>query len=133
MGTSFDPQQAAEFDKYAGRYEDMHRDSVKASGEDPEVLRHIQTAGARAAARARIRPAGPRFRLRHRQPHPLSRALLPTVEGYDPSTESARLAAEVAPGARFYDSTAAIPRERFGAVIVATSFIMCRRASVRRS
>ncbi len=57
MGTSFDPQQAAEFDKYAGRYEDMHRDSVKASGEDPEVLRHIQTAGARAAARARIRPA----------------------------------------------------------------------------
>lgn len=119
MGTSFDPQQSAEFDQHAGGYDDMHRASIKASGEDPEYF---------AVYKQKFveRLLGPGF------DRPvldfgcgignLTRFLVesfPTVEGYDPSAESARVAAERAPRAKFYDSTGAIPRGKYGAVVIA--------------
>lgn len=119
MGTSFDPQQAAEFDQYAGGYDQMHRESIRASGEDPEYFAvYKQRVLERLLGRGFERPVldfgcgiGN-----------LTRFLVdsfPAVEGFDPSAESARVAAERAPGARFYDSTDNIPRDKYGAVVVA--------------
>ncbi len=119
MGTSFDPQQTAEFDQHAGGYDDMHRASIKASGEDPEYFAVYKQ-------RRLERLLGPAFG----QPvldfgcgiGNLTRFLVdsfPSVEGYDPSAESARVASERAPRAKFFDSTDAIPRGRYGAVVIA--------------
>lgn len=119
MGTSFDPQQSAEFDQHARGYDDMHRASIKASGEDPEYFAiYKQKFVARLLGAGFDRPVldfgcgiGN-----------LTRFLVesfPTVHGYDPSAESARLAAERAPRAKFFDSTDALPRDHFGAAIVA--------------
>jgi 2-polyprenyl-3-methyl-5-hydroxy-6-metoxy-1,4-benzoquinol methylase len=119
MGASFDPQQTAEFDQHAGGYDDMHRASIKASGEDPEYFAVYKQ-------RCLERLLGEGFA----EPvldfgcgiGNLTRFLVNSfrvVEGYDPSAESARVAADRAPGAKFYDSTAAIPRGRYGAVVIA--------------
>lgn len=119
MGASYDPQQTAEFDQHAGGYDDMHRESIRASGEDPEYFAvYKQKCLERLLGNGFNGPVldfgcgiGN-----------LTRFLVdsfPAVEGYDPSAESARVAAERAPKAKFYDKTDAIPRGRYGAVVVA--------------
>lgn len=119
MGTSFDPQQTAEFDQHAHGYDDMHRASIQASGEDPEYFAIYKQ-------RCLERMLGTSFA----QPvldfgcgiGNLTRFLVQSfaeVEGFDPSAESVKVAAERAPRARFFDSLDAIPRNKYGAIVVA--------------
>lgn len=119
MGESFDPQQTAEFDQWAGGYHDLHKQSVAASGEDPEYFAiYKQRVLERLLGEGFGRPIldfgcgiGNLTRLLVRS--------FPVVHGYDPSSESTRIAAERAPGARFYDSVDAIPRDHYGVAVLA--------------
>lgn len=119
MGASYDPQQAAEFDEFAHRYDDMHSASIAASGEAPEYFAIYKQ-------RTLERVLGPAFS----EPlldfgcgiGNLTRFLVesfPAVHGYDPSSASAKLAAERAPKATFFDAIDALPRGTYGAVVVA--------------
>ena len=119
MGASFDPQQSAEFDAYAHRYDDLHKASIAASGEDPEYFAvYKQRTLERLLGRSFSAPVldfgcgiGNLTRLLVES--------FPTVHGYDPSASSAKLAAERAPSARFFDAIGALPRGEYGAVVVA--------------
>jgi len=118
MAESFDPQTKAEFDQYAGSYDDLHKQNVAISGEGPEYF---------AVYKQRFLE-----RLLGRQRTPLldfgcgignlTRLLVgpfADVAGYDPSVDSVALARQRAPGATFYADLDAIPQGHFGAVVVA--------------
>jgi len=117
--TSFDPQNHAEFDAIAGDYDRMHRDSIKMSGEDPEYF-------ARYKLEVLRRILGEGFAL------PLldfgcgignlTKLLVeafPNVQGYDPSSESVKMAKERAPAATFTFEEEELPEGRFGAIVIA--------------
>ena len=116
---SFDPQQQAEFDQYAGSYESMHAQSVSASGESPEYF---------AIYKQKVleRMLGTDFA----QPvldfgcgiGNLTTHLVKsfkTVHGYDPSAECVKLAEKRSPGAKFYDDPEALPQGHYGAAVLA--------------
>jgi 2-polyprenyl-3-methyl-5-hydroxy-6-metoxy-1,4-benzoquinol methylase len=119
MAESFDPQNKAEFDRWADGYDRIHAKNVALSGEDPEyfaVYKH----------RVLKEILGPRFG----EPvldfgcgiGNLTRHLVrsfPKVDGYDPSAESVSLARQRAPEARFFDDVDALPKEHYGAVVLA--------------
>jgi SAM-dependent methyltransferase len=119
MGESFDPEQTAEFDKYAKDYESLHAKTLAQSGEGPAYFAIYKQ-------RMLERLLGPGF----------ARPVLdfgcgignltclltesfPDVHGYDPSSESTRIAAERAPRARFLHDAAALPRVHYGAAVLA--------------
>lgn len=119
MGEPFDPEQAAEFDRYAGDYDAMHTAVLTGSGEGAEYFAmYKRRVLERHLGRGFARPIldygcgiGNLTRL-------LAGAF-PEVHGYDPSSESAKIAAARAPGARFFADAEALPRGRYGAAVLA--------------
>ena len=119
MPESFDPQHAAEFDQYATSYEQLHAESLKASGEGPAYFAEYKQ-------RVLERVLGPGFErpildfgcgignltLRLAQSFPV-------VHGYDPSRECAEMARRRVPSAVFFDEVDRLPREHYGAVVLA--------------
>src|SRR5262245_46947324 len=111
MAESFDPQHRAEFDKYAGSYEDMHATSIAASGESTEYFAiYKQRVLERMLRKGFDRPVldfgcgiGNLTRL-------LTESF-PHVHGYDPSSESTELAKRRTPAATFFDDPEALPKE----------------------
>jgi len=118
MGESYDPQNEAEFDAFAGSYADMHAKSVKASGEDPEYF-----AIYKQKVLERVLGAAPGPVLDFgcgigNLTHLLVRSFT-EVHGFDPSKKSVDVARTRAPEATFYDDKAALPKATFGAVVLA--------------
>jgi 2-polyprenyl-3-methyl-5-hydroxy-6-metoxy-1,4-benzoquinol methylase len=119
MGTSFDPQQTAEFDRHARGYDDMHRASIQASGEDPQYFAvYKQRCLERLLGKDLGRPILD-FGCGIGNLTSLLVESFAEVDGFDPSAESVKVAADRAPRARFYHSMESIPRDKYGAVVVA--------------
>jgi 2-polyprenyl-3-methyl-5-hydroxy-6-metoxy-1,4-benzoquinol methylase len=116
---SFDPQAQAEFDRYAGSYRDMHASSVAVSGEAPEYFAIYKQKVLERMLGARFdRPVldfgcGIGNLTLH-----LAKSF-ETVHGYDPSAESVKLAATRAPKATFFHETEALPKDHYGAAVIA--------------
>jgi 2-polyprenyl-3-methyl-5-hydroxy-6-metoxy-1,4-benzoquinol methylase len=115
----FDPQNEAEFDRYAAGYDDLHRASIAASGEDPEYF-------ARYKRDVLVRLLGSGFS------RPvldfgcgignLTRFLVESfanVSGFDPSRKSIELAQKRCEGATFLADLGEAPRNHYGAIVVA--------------
>lgn len=107
----------SEFDAYAGSYEDDHRSSIKASGEDPAYFHDYKVA---CLARRGVSPDGPlldfgcgvgnlteRFVTQYRDVH-----------GFDPSAKSLEIAKARAPGAAFHVSPETLPKEHFATAVL---------------
>ena len=108
-----------EFDTYARSYEAIHAENVAGSGESPAYF-----AGYKQQVLERM--LGKDFEgpvLDFGCGIGMLTALLARsfrdVDGYDPSTESLRVARTRAPGARFFERIDAIPRAHYGAVVLA--------------
>jgi SAM-dependent methyltransferase len=110
---------AAKFDAYARDYETLHANSIATSGEQPGYFADYK-------ADCIVRLVGSNFD----QPildygcgvGGLTERLgarFPQVSGFDPSTDSVKIARERCPGAVFFDDLGSIPAARFGLVIVA--------------
>ena len=119
MAESFDPQNKAEFDRYAQSYEEMHAASIAASGESTEYFAvYKQKFLERLLGEGFDEPVldfgcgiGNLTRF-------LTRSFK-EVHGYDPSSESAELARTRAPGATFFDDPEALPKNHYGAAVLA--------------
>ena len=136
MGQSFDPAHAAdadlaehEFDRFADRYDAMHRENIAASGETPDYF-------ARYKREVLVRVLGPDFA------DPLldfgcgignlTGLLAETfanVHGYDPSSKSVAIATKRTGAATFHADLAAMPRSHFGAIVLANVLHHVPRAS----
>jgi 2-polyprenyl-3-methyl-5-hydroxy-6-metoxy-1,4-benzoquinol methylase len=119
MTKSFDPQHQAEFDQYAHSYAAMHAQSVAASGEAPEYFAvYKQRVLERLLGAGFDRPlldfgCGIGNLTTH-----LAKAF-PRVDGYDPSEECIKVAKERAPGATFFSDTERLPKDHYGALVIA--------------
>jgi SAM-dependent methyltransferase len=119
MPESFDPQNKAEFDQYAHSYEDMHAAHITLSGESPDYFAiYKQKLLERLLGKGFSQPVldfgcgiGNLTRF-------LTQSF-PVVHGYDPSSDSAELARKRAPGATFFDDTEALPKNHYGAAVLA--------------
>jgi SAM-dependent methyltransferase len=107
----------SEFDAYAGSYEEDHRASIAASGEDPAYFHDHKLT---CLAEHGVEDVGPlldfgcgignlteRFVKRFREVH-----------AYDPSVKSIELAKERVPTARFHFDPKTLPREYFATVVL---------------
>lgn len=107
----------SEFDAYAGSYEEDHRSSIAASGEDPAYFHDYKVA---CLARKGVSEDGPlldfgcgignlteRFVTHYREVH-----------GFDPSPRSIEKAKERAPGARFHDKIDTLPQDHFATAVL---------------
>jgi len=119
MTESFDPQHKAEFDQYAQSYEQMHLASIAASGESTEYFAiYKQRFLQRLLGESFAKPVldfgcgiGNLTRLLD--------ASFPVVHGYDPSSASVELARTRAPRATFFDDPEALPKDHYGAAVLA--------------
>jgi SAM-dependent methyltransferase len=106
-----------EFDAHAGSYEDDHRSSIAASGEDPAYFHDYKVS---CLARKGVSADGPlldfgcgignlteRFVKTYREVH-----------GFDPSTVSVARAKERAPGAVFHEDVRSLPKEYFETAVM---------------
>ncbi len=106
-----------EFDAFAGSYEEDHRTSIKASGEDPAYFHDYKVA---CLARKGISEEGPlldfgcgignlteRVVTRYREVH-----------AFDPSARSLEMAKERAPGAHFHADGSTLPKAFFETVVL---------------
>lgn len=119
MGTSFDPQNSAEFDRHAASYDAQHQKSIRASGEDPEYFaeykKHCMTRLLGDEYAAPVLDFGCGIgNLTH-----LLVSAFGNVSGYDPSSESVKTARVRSPGCTFFDDADALPNSHFGAVVLA--------------
>ncbi len=116
---SFDPQNQAEFDAVAGDYDRIHRENIKLSGEDPEyfarykleVLKRILGEGFSSPVLDFGCGIGN-----------LTKFLVeafPVVHGYDPSSESVKMAKERASAAAFTFDEDEVRAGYFGAIVIA--------------
>ncbi len=107
------------FDSYADSYEDLHRSSVAASGEDPAYFHDYKVDCLRRKGLLR----GPlldygcgtgnlteRFARAHRE--------IDEVHGYDPSSVSLAEARERAPSARLHTEIATLPSSHFATAVL---------------
>lgn len=107
----------SEFDAYAGSYEEDHRSSIAASGEDPAYFHDYKVA---SLARKGVAEDGPlldfgcgignlieRFVTRYREVH-----------GFDPSPKSLSVAKERAPSAVFHEDVQTVPHEHFATAVL---------------
>jgi SAM-dependent methyltransferase len=114
-----DPRTAGrqEFDAHASSYEDDHRSSIEASGEDPSYFHDYKVS---CLERKGMSIDGPlldfgcgignlteRFVTRYREVH-----------AYDPSTISVARAKERAAGAEFHVDTKTLPKEHFATAVL---------------
>lgn len=118
MGDSYDPQNEAEFDTYAGSYADMHASSVKASGEDPEYFAVYKQLFLTRLLGDEARPVldfgcGIGNLTQH-----LVRSF-GEVHGFDPSKKSVDVARTRAEKATFFDDKATLPKDTYGAIVLA--------------
>jgi len=108
---------STEFDAYAGSYEEDHRSSVAASGEDPAYFHDYKVS---CLERKGVSWEGPlldfgcgignltaRFVGKYREVH-----------GYDPSAKSIARARERAPGAQLHDDAKTLPKEYFETAVM---------------
>ncbi len=106
-----------EFDAYAGSYEEDHRSSISASGEDPSYFHDYKVA---CLQRLGAEDAGPlldfgcgignlteRFVTRYADVH-----------AYDPSEKSIARAKERAPGATFHVASSSLPKAHFATAVL---------------
>jgi SAM-dependent methyltransferase len=105
------------FDQYAQSYREMHRESVRLSGEAPEYfaehkLACLARAGVGAEQRLLDYGCGTGTLLG------LSSARFRSVAGYDPSRDSLALARRQAPAATFYTDEDAIPDAAFDVAVL---------------
>jgi SAM-dependent methyltransferase len=108
-----------DFDTYARSYETIHAENLTPGGEPPSYFAtYKQRVLERILGRQFERPVldfgcgiGTLTAL-------LSRSFR-LVDGYDTSTESLRVARSRAPDARFFERAEAIPKEHYGAVVLA--------------
>ena len=117
MGESFDPQSKAEFDKYAGSYDDLHAKNLALSGESPEYFAIYKQKFLEKLLERNTRVLDFGCGIGS-----LTRLVVESfdhVAGYDPSGDSVVLAKKRAPRATFYDDLDSIPVESFGAVVLA--------------
>lgn len=117
MGESFDPQNKAEFDKYASSYDELHAKNVALSGESPEYFAIYKQKFLERLLERNTRVLDFGCGIGNLTQH-LVRSF-DAVAGYDPSDESVALAKKRAPEATFYDDVEAIPSDSFGAVVLA--------------
>jgi 2-polyprenyl-3-methyl-5-hydroxy-6-metoxy-1,4-benzoquinol methylase len=119
MVHSFDPQHKAEFDQYAESYAAMHAKNIAASGEAPEYFavykQHVLERLLGAGFERPILDFG--CGIGNLTTH-LANAF-PRVDGYDPSGECVKVAATRAPAARFFSDAGEIPRDHYGALVLA--------------
>ena len=107
----------SEFDAYAGSYEEDHRSSIAASGEDPAYFHDYKVA---CLARKAMSEDGPlldfgcgignlteRFAARFREVH-----------AYDPSAKSIERAKERAPNATFHVEASTLPKDHFATAVL---------------
>lgn len=107
----------SEFDAHAASYEDDHRSSIAASGEDPAYFHDYKVS---CLARKGVREDGPlldfgcgignlteRFVRRYREVH-----------AFDPSAKSIERAKERSPGAHFHVDTEALPKDHFATAVL---------------
>jgi len=109
--------QAAEFDAYAGSYEEDHRSSVSASGEDPSYFHDYKVA---CLDRKGLLEAGPLLDFGCGIGN-LTERLVPRcreVHAYDPSARSLARARERAPGAQFHDDAKTLPKGHFATIVL---------------
>ncbi len=118
MTESYDPQNEAEFDAFAGSYADMHAKSVAASGEDPEYFSIYKQ---KVLERVLGSAPGPVLDFGcgiGNLTHLLVRSF-PEVHGFDPSKKSVDLARTRASAATFYDDKESLPKDHYGAIVLA--------------
>jgi SAM-dependent methyltransferase len=119
MGESFDPRQGAEFDRYAGSGEDAHAHGIGVSGESAEhVAIYKQRVLERLLGKKFDRPVLDFGCGIGNLTHMLARSF-PVVHGYDPSSESTRVAKMRTPSATFFDDPEALPKNHYGCVVLA--------------
>jgi 2-polyprenyl-3-methyl-5-hydroxy-6-metoxy-1,4-benzoquinol methylase len=119
MPESADHAPDDKFDRFASRYEDMHAESVAMSGEGTEYFAvYKQKVLERIVGNAFDKPVldfgcgiGNLTRLLVES--------FPSVHGYDPSSESLRLARSRAPAAVLFDDADALPNGHYGAIVLA--------------
>lgn len=104
------------FDDYAKSYEELHKSSVSAMGEDPAYF-HEHKIG---EMRRRGLLEGPLLDYGCGVGNLLERfaRLLPDVHGYDPSSESLREAAERAPSATLHSDPGTLPQGHFATAVL---------------
>jgi len=109
--------ESAEFDAYAGSYEEDHRTSVSASGEDPSYFHEYKIA---CLTRKGLLDAGPLLDFGCGIGNLTERlvARCPEVHAYDPSARSLARAKERAPAAHFHDDAKTLPKGHFATVVL---------------
>lgn len=118
MGESFDPQNEAEFDAHAGSYADMHKESVKASGEDPQYFSIYKQKVLERLLGKETRPLLDFGCGIGNLTHLLVESF-GEVHGYDPSKKSVEMAKTRAPSAKFFDDDGTLPDDTYGAIVLA--------------
>jgi SAM-dependent methyltransferase len=108
------------FDDYAKSYEDLHRSSIAASGEDPAYFHEYKI----ECLRRKGLFSGPLLdygcgtgNLTERFDR-LSRSEVPELHGYDPSKESLVEARTRAPRAELHSDVTELPREHFATAVL---------------
>ena len=109
--------EAAEFDAYAGSYEEDHRSSVSASGEDPSYFHDYKLA---CLARKGLLDAGPLLDFGCGIGNLTERLVTRSseVHAYDPSARSLVRARERAPTAQIHDDARTIPKAHFATIVL---------------
>jgi 2-polyprenyl-3-methyl-5-hydroxy-6-metoxy-1,4-benzoquinol methylase len=119
MGESFDPEQTAEFDRYALSYEELHAAVLAPMGEGTRYFAQYK----RGVLEDMLGPgfASPvlDFGCGIGNLTQLLTASFPNVHGYDLSSEATQSAARRTPGARFFHEVEQIPRAHYGAIVLA--------------
>jgi SAM-dependent methyltransferase len=119
MTESFDPAHQAEFDRYATSYDAMHAKSIAASGEGTEYFGiYKQRVLERLLGHGFDRPILDFGCGIGNLTHLLVESF-PTVHGYDPSSQCVKLARERTPKAAFFEDTEDLPKDHYGAVVLA--------------
>jgi SAM-dependent methyltransferase len=108
---------SAEFDAFAGSYEEDHRVSIKASGEDPAYFHDYKLACLERIGTSKDGPLldfgcgignlTERFVTRYREVH-----------AYDPSAKSVAVAKERAPAAHFHVEGKTLPKKHFATAVL---------------
>jgi 2-polyprenyl-3-methyl-5-hydroxy-6-metoxy-1,4-benzoquinol methylase len=108
-----------DFDRYAASYEALHAENVAPSGEAPSYFaEYKRRVLERLLGRDFDRPLLDFGCGIGALTSVLARSFR-NVHGYDPSTESVKLARARDPAAQFFERAEGIPREHYGAVVLA--------------
>jgi SAM-dependent methyltransferase len=119
MGESFDPQNSSEFDRYAQSYDALHAASISASGESTEYFAIYKRKVLERLLGKGFDRAVLDFGCGIGNLTSILGGSFPTVHGYDPSSASADIAKTRAPKSTFFDNPEELPKDFYGAVVLA--------------